>query len=175
MMLPPSITDCHSVDPITHSPSYPEASISFLIGGRSSVSITCNAKSTSVSHEYKALPKGRCESFESPTIHSQCSQVVSWSRVFVRDGDSQSRMDFEALNSTFQLMYREVDERCSVAALEYICGGIFLGCETVRVDSFGVDGTCLILTMRCRAQSDWLTLRPMNNSGDSSTAMPIDL
>ena len=145
-LLPPSVTNCDAVDPSTGLKQFPESSISVQLGG-SSVSIGCNTKAINVTRAYQAISKGTCEPFESPTIYSQCSQAVSWKRVFVPEGATQRQLDFEALNSTFQLMYREVDQQCSAAALEFICGGIFLGCESMRYDVIGTDCASLSLSL----------------------------
>jgi len=139
-LLPPSITNCDAIDPTTGLSQFPESSISVQLGG-SSISIGCNTKAINITRSFQALTKGSCEPFKTPTTQSQCSQAVSWSRVFVPEGASQSSLDFVALNSTFQLMYRQVNEQCSAAALEFICAGIFLGCETMRYDPIGVDCT----------------------------------
>lgn len=141
-VLPPSITNCNSIDSNTNSPSYPVSS-AYLSLGNSNFSVPCSSATLNISRPFQGLHKGRCDSFVTPTLYSQCSQVVSWNRVFVPEGVTQAQLDYQALNSTFHLLYRQVDERCSAAALEFICAGIFLGCETVMLDSLQIERTAL--------------------------------
>jgi len=56
---------------------------------------------------------------------------VSWSKVFVPEGETQGRLDFIALNTSFQLLYLGTDVECSAAALAYVCGTTFQGCESL--------------------------------------------